>query len=986
VHVLGGFAVWASGRRVPESAWRLRKARSLVKLLALTPGQRLHREQVIDLLWPDLDPKAASHNLGQTCYVARRALASEGGDPGYLSLQGEVLSLSAGAPVWTDLGAFSAAVARARESRDPADYRAALDLYRGDLLPDDRFEDWASDRRESLRREHLALLVELAGVLEARGELAPALEALARALASDPAHEGAHQSRMRLLALSGRRQEALRQYRALTKSLRRELDAEPDPVSVRLYRDVLEGRLPPPATTLSPARSEEAPPQRLAGGATARERAPSGRRGNLPARLSSFVGRGREIAQVGRMLAHARLLTLTGAGGCGKTALALAAAAGRQGEFPDGVWLVELAALSDPSLVPHTVARALGLRDEPGRSPEATLAEYLRSRRILLLLDNCEQLAEACAGLAERLLRACPDLRILATSREPLRSEGELTWVVPSLSLPDSRREPSPESLAKSEAVRLFVDRARAHLPEWDLGPHNAGAVARVCRRLDGIPLAIELAAARVNILSVDEIAMRLDDCFALLTGGSRTALPRQQSLKATVDWSYALLSEPARVWFRRMGAFAGSFTLEAAAAVCDDDFEFQSPCFKSGTGVLELGTWDFERALALLGELVDKSLAIAEPGGEGTVRYRLLEPLRQYAWRLLVERGEGPAVQRRHGAYYAALAESIAPYLLAPAPSGVDQRTWFNRLAVEHDNLRAAIQRSLEAGYPETALRLGGSLWVFWTGRGHRSEGLHALEAALAQSAGAPAERRAPGCLGAALLRLGAGDPGRAEAWIRESLVLYRQLGETRWVANCLHILATVVAAQGDFERSRRLVTESVALLCEVGDRRDLGAALVSLAVAKQSLGDPGAESELAEGFQLLRVMGDHLSLGISLENSGFLACLQGNFPRAAALATQGLAHFRALGDDQGAAGCLEITAIAAGVQGRLERAARLFGAAAAIREAVGSAMLNAWQGEYERNVAAVRAALGEEAFAAAWALGRRLTPDQAIDYAATP
>jgi predicted ATPase/DNA-binding SARP family transcriptional activator len=954
---------------VPEAAWRLRKARSLVKLLVLAPGHRLHREQVLDLLWPDQEPGAAISNFRQTLYVARRALEPGGSSSSrYLAVRGEILVLCPTEPLWTDMEAFAIAVARARRSREPADYRAALDLYAGDLLPEDRFEEWASDHREGLRREYLAVLVELAEVLEGRGEYPPAMEALRRALATDPASEGAHRGLMRLYARTDRRQEALRQFQTLEEVLRREVGVEPDPASRRSYEDILDGRFPPP---------DKGPVDAPAGTPAREEAASEPPRTNLPARLSSFVGREREIAQIGRMLAKARLLTLTGTGGCGKTALALAAAADLLGAFPDGVWLAGLAALEDPALVPQAVAQALGLREEPGRPLDTALADHLHARRVLLVLDNCEHLAEACATLADRLLRACPELRILATSREPLRSEGEMTWVVPSLSLPDPRREASPESLAESEAVRLFADRAGAVLPGWGLGSENAEAVVRVCRRLDGIPLAIELAAARVNVLAVAEIAARLEEDFVLLAGGNRTALPRHQSLRATLDWSYGLLTEAAQAWFRQLGVFAGSFTLEAAAAVCASGERGAGSAEQSESGL----------ALDLLSELVNKSMVVAEPSGRGTVRYRLLEPLRQYARGLLVERGEAPAIRRRHAAHYAALAEGIEPYLMEPAGSGLDQRTWFDRLEAEHDNLRAALRSALEGEDPETALRLSGAIAFFWFGRGHYSEGLRGLEEPLVRDTGAPAELRAKAAYGAALLRLGAGDPERGERWAREGLALYRQHGDTRRVAMGLHMLCMIVGSRGDFEGAKVLISESVALSRALGDRRNVGASLASLGIAKQALGDPEGASDLEEGLALLREVGDHTAVGTALENAGYLACLQGDFARAAALGTRGLAQFREMGENRGAAaGCMELTAITAQVQGRAERAARLFGAAEALRKAAGSAMFNAWQGEYERHVAAVRAALGEEAFATAWAMGRQMSAERAMEYAATP
>src|SRR5215210_5399636 len=366
---------------------------------------------------------------------------------------------------------------------------------------------------------------------------------------------------------------------------------------------------------------------------------------NLPLELSSFVGREKELAEVKRLLESTRLLTLTGSGGCGKTRLALAVARELAEGFEDGVWVVELAPLADPTLVPQAVASTLGVREQPGRSLTETLSDYLGSKKVLLVLDNCEHLVEACAELAEALLRSSPELRVLATSREALGITGEVAWLVPSLSLPDLRRLPDIESLPQYEAARLFVERAAAVKPSFTLTEQNAVAVAQVCYRLDGIPLAIELAAARAKVLSVEQIADRLEDSFGLLSAGGRTAMPRHRTLHATMDWSHELLPEEEQILFRRLSVFAGGFTLDAAEAVCAGE---------------EL---ERDEVLESLSHLVDKSLVIMrEVGGEG--RYRLLETVRQYAREKLSESGEAGQASERHAGYYLALAEEAEPEL----------------------------------------------------------------------------------------------------------------------------------------------------------------------------------------------------------------------------------------------------------------------------------------------------------------------------------
>jgi predicted ATPase len=415
--------------------------------------------------------------------------------------------------------------------------------------------------------------------------------------------------------------------------------------------------------------------------------APTRPYGNLPSELTSFIGREQETAEVKRSLGDVRLLTLTGPGGCGKTRLALAVGEDLTERFEGGVWLVELAPVSDPGLVPRAVASVLGVHEQVGRSLGELLRDHLESRRLLLILDNCEHLIEACATLANTLLRACPDLRILATSREAMGIAGENVVLVPSLSLPDLQA--AQEGLPRGDAVRLFVDRAATVAPGFALDEQNAPALARICQRLDGLPLAIELAAAKVKVLSVEQISARLDDRFRLLGTNSRTILPHHRTLRATMDWSHELLGQKEQILFRRLCVFSGGFTLEAAEEVC------------AGGDIGE------REILAWLSRLVDKSLVLAgEQGGEA--RYHLLETVREYGQELLQDSGEAARTRRRHGAFYLDLAERAESGL-----TGARQGWWLARLEAELDNLRAAIGWSLREE-PEAGLRLAGALWEF--------------------------------------------------------------------------------------------------------------------------------------------------------------------------------------------------------------------------------------------------------------------------------
>jgi DNA-binding SARP family transcriptional activator len=451
IKLLGGFRVWVGPRVIEEALWRLRKSKSLVKLLALSPGHRLHREQVMDALWPGLGMQDASNNLRQTLHVARRTLEPDrAANARYLSVQEKQLTLCPRGHLWVDVEVFEEAAATARRARDPATYRLAIELYAGELLPGDRYEEWAEGRREELRQLYLRLLIELAGICEGRDEHEAAVEALRRVATEDPTREEAHAGLMRLYVLSDRRTQALVQYEQLRKALSEKLGTEPSASTHHLYEEIAVGRFPP--------REPSAP--------AVEEPLDAGKH-NLPASRSSFVGREAELRDVKRDLAMTRLLTLTGAGGCGKTRLALEVARELVEAYSDGVWLVELAPLSEGVLVAQAVAAALGVQEQPDRSLTDTLADFLRAKRTLLVLDNCEHLIDAVASLVDALLNGSLHLRVLATSRESLNVEGELNWLVPSLSVPSLGQSPTVGELTGYESVRLFAERARHRNPAF---------------------------------------------------------------------------------------------------------------------------------------------------------------------------------------------------------------------------------------------------------------------------------------------------------------------------------------------------------------------------------------------------------------------------------------------------------------------------------------------------------------------------------------
>jgi predicted ATPase/DNA-binding SARP family transcriptional activator/DNA-binding CsgD family transcriptional regulator len=995
IWLLGGFRVGVGSRTITEEAWRLRKAAALVKLLALARGHRFHREEIMQLLWPDQAPQAAANNLHYTLHHARRTLGATltSASP-YLRLQSEQLALCPGGLLWVDVEAFDDAASVARRTREPAAYRRAIELYAGELLPADRYEDWAEARRLELRSAFLSLLVELAALYEERGEYGAGIEALGKVLAEEPTSEEAHVSLMRLYAFSGRQGEALGQYDRLKEVLSKELNTEPGPDGRRLRQEIEAGSFPG---------------ERPAGGPQPEEPSSAGRH-NLPAGRTSFIGRERELVEVKRALAMTRLLTLTGVGGSGKTRLALEVARDLVGAYPDGVWLAELAPLADPGLVPQAVARALGVKEQPGQPLTDTLAETLRTKRTLLVLDNCEHLLDGAARLVDALLDSCPHLRILATSREALGIAGEVRWTVPSLSMLDPQSADTVEELERSESARLFVERASARRPGFSLTPDNTQAVAQICHRLEGIPLAIELAAARVGALSIKQISERLTDSLKLLTGGDRTQVPKQRTLRGTLDWSHELLSTNEKKLFGRLSVFAGGWTLEAAEEVGAD------------------GSIEGSDVLDLLGRLVDKSLVVAEAEAQGAVRYRMLEPIRQYARERLEESEEAEAIQRRHAEFFLALAEEAEPEVEGP-----QQAAWLERLEAEHDNLRAALSWSLERGEEaELGLRVAGALGQFWYLRGYLGEGRRWLEEALAKASPASTAARANALHRLSFLAYLQGHLDRAQEASEEGLKLegveqFWDIAGRRSVAAGLGrlMLGIVASAQGDSERAIQLYEKSLALSRKVGDKRGIADNLLLLGQEMRPRGDLGKARELLEeGMVVVREVGDpellaafltqlcdtfllqgdleratvvgekavaicrehkhRFMLSEVLCNLGWVALLRGNLERATTLYVEGLELKRKVGPILLLPESLDGLACVATARGETERAVRLFGATQALHELVRNYLkVREYAALREPYLAATRSQLSEEAWETAFAEGRAMGFEETVEYA---
>ena len=709
--------------------------------------------------------------------------------------------------------------------------------------------------------------------------------------------------------------------------------------------------------------------------------------GYLPVPLNCFIGREREIKQIKELLTTAHLLTLTGPGGCGKTRLALQTATDLRDAFADGVCWVELAALGESFLIPQTIAMAL---DIPGQAKDSlieTIANALRSRDLLLVLDNCEHLITACAQVVESLLQHCSTLRILATSREALTISAETVFPVPSLRFPDTFHLPPVDSMVNYEAVRLFIERARSVQPSFTLTQETVGAVAHICRRLDGIPLAIELAAVRVKMLSLEQIVTRLEASYQLLSRGSRTALPRQQTLRATMDWSYSLLSEQEQRVFWRLSVFSGGFPLGAAEAVCADEDIRADEIFD------------------VLSHLVDKSLVLVQMGNR-EVRYRLLETLRQYALDKLREEGEEEPVRQRHRDWFLALAEEAAPALL-----GKQQVRWYNVLEREHDNLRTALRWSIDRNDDQPSARLGAALWRFWLLRGHLNEGRHWLEQALAQvpertvlraevlhAVGALASRQddyaraytlleesieicrtfkdtqgiAYALVSLSLLAHKQGDYVRATTYSEEYLPLLQQLGDKRATALTLSNLGMTVFYQGDDRRASALCEESLTLYRELGESRGIASSLTNLAMLLLPRGDYERASTLCQESLLLRQeLGDKGGRAHTLTLLGRVALSQGDDERAVALYQESLSLQQELGDRGGIAAALERLAEVAGERGFLSEAVRLHGAVEAVRDKLGISLSPVDRMFSARSIDAIRCQLPQPAFTDQWHTG---------------
>jgi predicted ATPase/class 3 adenylate cyclase len=687
---------------------------------------------------------------------------------------------------------------------------------------------------------------------------------------------------------------------------------------------------------------------------------------NLPAQVTSFVGREREMAEIKRLFQATRLLTLTGPGGTGKTRLSLQVAADLLDQFPHGVWLVELSTVSDPELVPEAMINAVGIREVPDRSPLTTLVEALRGRHLLLVLDNCEHLVASCAQVVSALLRACPQVNVIASSREALNIEGETIWGLAPLAMPDFRRdEPmlDADELRQLEAVQLFLERATSVKPDFRLTAENAALVARICWRLDGLPLALELAAARVKLLPLAQILERLDDRFRLLTGGSRSALPRQQTLGALIDWSYDLLSEPERILFRRLSVFVAGRTLEMAEEVC------------AGDGLDRRDIFD------LLCSLADKSLLLVESPPSGETRYTMLESIWDYADNKLLQHDEGPRFYRRHLDFFVGLAERAEPHLFGP-----DQKEWLEKLALEQPNLNRALRTSMEQpATVELGLRIAGALTRYWEVRRYLTEGYEQFQLLLGRTDVeiAPAIR-AKAELGCARLSWAQDRDEEALRHYRAAQVLYEALGMKADAALMEAFLGFTERNEGNNSQAKIHFEKARAQGEELGSERVLITALSGYSGILASEGDLTQARALKERcVAAFEAMGDRWALSATTGSLGRICSEAGDLKAARQHITNALAITLDLGNNWSVPYAIEAIADIWAQENEAPKAVRLYGAASNHRESLALAFSPTELISYRNALDRLHQAVPPEQFEEEWNLGRALGFQAAVNFA---
>jgi predicted ATPase/DNA-binding SARP family transcriptional activator len=923
--ILGPLTVADGGRPIAVPG---AKPRTLLVMLVLHAGRVVPADRLVDGLWGEHLPADPANALQALVSRLRRAL-DPGGELGLLRSHPPGYLLAAD-PEQVDAVRFErlaaeghAALATGRPDAAAALLAEGLALWRGPALADVADEPFAGGEVARLTELRLAAVEDRIEADLALGRHAAVVGELEALVAEHPLRERLRGQLMRALYRSGRQAEALEAYRRTRTLLGEELGLDPSQELQRLEAAMLaqDAGLDPPAE------------------------APARRRTNVRVPLTSFVGRDEEVVRVAAALDQARLVTLTGPGGSGKTRLAVEVAAGLADRIADGVWLVELAPLPAEGSVADAVAATFGVRGglrlgqapPPQEDPTDRLVALLEAKRPLLVLDNCEHVVDAVAKLAEVLLTSCPGVRILATSREALGVGGERRWPVPALATPPPGLD-DPRRLLEYGAARLFVERAEAVAPGFQLSDGGVEAVGEICRRLDGLPLAIELAAARVPALTVQAIAARLDDRFRLLTAGSRTALPRQQTLRAVVDWSWELLSEPERATLRRLAVFTGGCTLHAAEEVC-------GPAATGGPappgGVLEV-----------IARLVDKSLLVAEPGWAGEPRYHLLETVRAYASDRLAAAGEAERLARAHAERFARLAERAEPELRGPG-----QLDWVRLLEADHDNLRAALRWAVAAGDGELALRLAAPLGWFWYMRGDRHDAAEWLPAALAAGPTVSSTARARVLLISAFFRVDGGDPkgvAAARELAEQARAVAERTGDELNLAWANLVVAQLTFMSGDPALGAEMLDRALTAIKATDDRWSLAAALMARAEIARYSGDLAACRRDAEvALAEFRARGERFGMAYALDTLAFTAETGGDYQRAVGLVEEAT----------GLADELRLPEFEAALHGRLGMLLSLQGRHRRAQALLGQALAEAEQLGWKSGLAWIRGLVGQAA-----------------------
>ena len=856
-----------------------RKATALLAYIATT-GRSHSRDSLVNLLWPHNDFPSGRNLLRVTLHSLGKTLEME-----WSVADRQTIALNPSSDLWVDVVRFHNLLEECRSHGHSSSevcpeclipLSEAVKLYQDNFLTgftlndSANFDDWQISQAQSTHSDMTSALERLVRYLGKEKEFEKTIGYALRWLEMDTTNEDAHYHLIEAYARSGRRTAALEQYEKCLSLLKEKLGVDPQESTVQLYQKIKKNEL-----------VAELPQRKILD-------IPSN---NLPIQLTSFIGREREIAEIIGLLKNTRLMTLTGVGGCGKTRLGLQVASNLVEDYSDGAWLVELASLSDPTLVAQKVASVLDVEEQRGRFSNDTLTNYLRSKQMLLVFDNCEHIIEACAALAESLLQACPNLKILATSREALGIAGETLWNVSPLSTPDLRQKPSFQTsdLSLYESISLFTERASNAQPTFTVTENNSSTVAQICSRLDGIPLAIELAAARVKALSVDQIAERLEDRFGLLRGGSRTALPRQQTLEATMDWSHNLLSEGERTLFRRLSAFAGGFTLRAAEAVGNGGYDLEIDVLDGIISLVDQSLLRGEEDPP--GQVVSSSKEASFKKEVGEPRFTMLETVREYGMERLRESGKEDDIRRLHAHYFMARAEEAEMALRGP-----EQVAWVRRLEIEGDNLREAFEWSLESGEVEVGLRLAGALRFLWLMSSYHTEVRGWIEKGLSQSRGVSASVRVKALIGlAGALAAVQGDYGRVVELCEESLALAQELGSKEDIAWSLGFLGMAKLSSGDGSEGIRLLEESIAKARELEDKWSTASLLLIPEYIFLNMGNYGRARELLEeSLAMFREAGDNFNIANSLKLLGTAMFYEGDYDRSRDLLEESLDLYR--------------------------------------------------------------------------------------------